>query len=214
VRIGLVVDGIGERDALPKLYNKIQTEHTLLQPIKRDIQPMAPAGQIALVAAGGCRILAVKRVDLAVVLVDFERREGCPGAFALQVQGLIEQRIADLGMDVAVVVKFRAFENWLIADPDCLSRAPAQFTAARDLERAFPAGRADHVEALPILERATGQRRSYHKVYGAVSICTHLDPARAARNSRSLRRFLRVLGDSRYADQSRRPASDPGAELG
>jgi len=44
---------------------------------------------------------------------------------------------------------------------------------------------------------------------GAVAICTHLDPGRAAQQSRSFRRFLRVLGDLRYADQSRRPHREP-----
>ena len=40
---------------------------------------------------------------------------------------------------------------------------------------------------------------------GKSNICERLDPGRAAINSRSFRRFLRVLGDSRYADQSRLP---------
>jgi len=40
---------------------------------------------------------------------------------------------------------------------------------------------------------------------GAIAICTDLDPGRAAPNSRSFRRLLRVLEDSRYLDQSRLP---------
>jgi len=71
--------------------------------------------------------------------------------------------------------------------------------------RAIQRGRADKVDALVLLNRASGPQRTFEKRRGALAICTHLDPGRAALNSRSFRRFLRVLGDRRYADQSKQP---------
>jgi hypothetical protein len=108
-------------------------------------------------------------------------------------------------INVAVVLKVRTLENWLVADLQCLSAAPRLFTDASRVIQAVPSGNADGIDALDVLRRACGRRGRYDKVQGAVAICTHLEPGRAALNSRSFRRFLRVLGDSRYADQSRLP---------
>lgn len=207
MRIGLIVDGIGEQNALPKLYQHVRTPHVLINPIRQDIQPLAPLNQIARAAERGCRILAIKQIDLVVILVDLEDRDACPGSFAQMLQDLISERVAHLGIEIAVVVKVRTFENWLVSDLGCLSRSRGLFPEARRVRQAAPAGTADHVDALAILQQASGRTRSYHKVHGAGAVCTHLDPGRAASNSRSFRRFLRVLGDRRYADQSRQPVS-------
>ena len=205
-----MVDGLGERSALPVLYQRIRTPHTLVTPIKQDIQPMAPVSQIARAAAAGCRILAIKQVDLVVVLVDLEHRDACAGQFAQELREQVVARVSDLGIEVAVVIKVRAFENWLVSDLECLAGSPGLFPDARRVRQSVPAGTADQVDALAILQQASGRHRSYHKVRGAVGVCAHLDPARAAINSRSFRRFLRVVGDSRYAHQSRRPAAASG----
>ena len=207
MKIGLVVDGISERDALPKIYRRIRTSHTLLSPIKQDIQPLAPLKQMARAAANACRILAVKQVDLVVVLVDLENRDECPGEFARLLRERILEQVSDLGIGVAVVVKVRAFENWLVSDLECLGSSPGLFPDAPRVRQSVPVGAADHADALAILQQASGRRRRYHKVHGAVAVCSHLNPGRAALNSRSFRRFLRVIGDTRYADQSRKPAA-------
>lgn len=103
----------------------------------------------------------------------------------------------------------RRLENWLMADITSLSPSPGVFSDRSRVEQAIPAGNADGIDsALDILQRACGPRSRYQKIDGAKAICAHLDPGRAALNSRSFRRFLRVLGDSRYADQSRLPNPD------
>jgi hypothetical protein len=85
VRIGLIVDGIGEVRALPQLFSRINTPHELLlRPTKGDVQPKATLARIALAAADACQILEQRRVDLSVILIDLEDRHDCPGALAIE----------------------------------------------------------------------------------------------------------------------------------
>jgi hypothetical protein len=207
VKIGLIVDGLGEAAALPLLRERIRSPHVLLKPVhERKLQPLAKPEQIALVAARRCLLLAAEGVELAVVLLDRETREDCPGRFASQLESLISRRLAGRRIAVTVVMKDRCFENWLIADLECLGDTPRLFSNLTQVAQTVPFGNADGIDdALDILHRACGPRGTYNKVEGAKAICTHLDPGRAARNSRSFRRFLRVLEDSRYAGQSRLP---------
>jgi hypothetical protein len=208
VKIGLIVDGRSEQEALPELYPRLRTPHQILKPVPEKIQPHAPPEQTAILVARRCRILAAQGIDLVVVLLDRETRDDCPEAFASHLQALIVRRLAPRPIPVTVVMKDRALENWLVADIGCLARAPGMFAGAGRVARAIPSGNADGVDALEILRRACGPRGNYDKVGGAVTICTYLDPGRAALNSRSFRRFLRVLGDSRYTEQSRLPHRD------
>jgi hypothetical protein len=212
VRIGLIVDGLGEVQALRHVLRRIQSpQEILITPLKAEIQPKARLTQITHAATEACEILARKRVDLAVVLMDLEDRSECPGAVAQQIQTLITERVTriGLGMEVAVVLKVRQLENWLVSDLQCLRATPRLFPEVQRTTRSVPAGNADGVDGLSILKHAAGRRRAYDKVQDAIAICEHLDPGRAALNSRSFRRFLRVLGDSRYADQSRLPNHGP-----
>jgi hypothetical protein len=204
MKIGLIVDGQGEVGALPNILDRVETDNEVLRrPLKADMQPLSPPAQIALRAATACEILAAKGVKLAVVLLDLETRDECPGEFAQLLKRLIDKKVDGIGICVEVVIKAKALENWLVADLPCLSNSPALFPDRDRVANTVPAGNADGVNALEILERASGSRRRYDKVSGAVAICKSLHPGRAAVNSRSFRRFLRVLGDRRYVDQSR-----------
>lgn len=211
MRIGFIVDGDGEVEALPKLFPRIRSANVLLQqPVRGAIQPKAEADLIARAAAAACRVLGSKRVDLAVVLLDFEDRPGCPGAFAVELERLISARVSRLGltMNVAVVVKVAKLENWLVSDLDSIQAMRGLFPNLHRITGRVTPGNADHCDAYELLQTASARRGSYRKLKGAVAICRHLDPGRAALNSRSFRRFLRVLGDSRYTDQSRLPNAD------
>jgi hypothetical protein len=205
VKIGLIVDGVGEVDALPGLFDRIATPHQLLKPVPGRFQPLALPERTALLAARECRALAANGAELVVMLLDRETRNECPGSFAPRLQRLIARRLSGLSLEIAVVLEDRTFENWLVADPTCFRQMPRLFPEAQRILRAVPRGNADGIDGLAMLRRASGSRGRYDKVQGAVAICTHLDPGRAALNSRSFRRFLRMLGDSRYAAQSRLP---------
>ncbi len=208
MRVGIVVDGFSEVDALPHLLARIQTRYEIRpRVIKSRFHPTADTTLIAGAAAKSCQVFAPLRLNLIVLLLDLEDRTGCPGAFAQTLRQHFETRVVRMGLNVRVdvVVKVSKFENWLVADLACLSGAPRLFPDASRVADAVPRGNADGVDALAILKRASGPRRSYQKVKSAEAICRHLDPGRAALNSRSFRRFLRVLGDRRYTDQSRLP---------
>ena len=207
MKIGLIVDDLGAVDSLPLLYERIRSPHTLLKPVhERKLQPLAKPEQIAPIAARRCGLLAAEGIDLVVVLLDRETRHECPGAFASRLQAMIVQQFNAGSFSVAVVLKNQCFENWLVADLACLSGSPRLFSGRHRVQRSVPAGNADGIDdPLDILKRACGPRGRYDKVEGAKAICTHLDPGRAALNSRSFRRFLRVVGDSRYVGQSRLP---------
>lgn len=61
MKIGIIVDGFGEVEALPELYARIRTQHDLLMPVhERRLQPLARPEQIALLAARRCRVLAAR----------------------------------------------------------------------------------------------------------------------------------------------------------
>jgi hypothetical protein len=208
VRIGLVVDGIGEANSLPHLLPRIDTQNVIVPTVvKGDIQPRSAPSQIALAAANACRTFMRRQLDLVVLLIDLEDRGECPTALAAALRPPFARQISRIGLNVniEVVVKSTRLENWLVADLECLVASPRLFPELGRVRQRVPVGNADGVDGLAVLETASGPRQTYHKVRGAESICRYLDPGRAARNSRSFRRFLRVLGDSRYADQSRLP---------
>src|SRR3954464_11334924 len=108
------------------------------------LQPKAALAQIALAAAEACQVLARRRADLAVILLDLEDRDECPGALASTLGQLITRQMHRLGatMDVAVVFKVRAFENWLVADLQSLRAMPRLFPDVGIVGRAVPAGNA------------------------------------------------------------------------
>ena len=106
-------------------------------------------------------------------------------------------RLATLTSTVSlhVVFKVSKFENWLVADPQALGSLPGLFEKVERIEKQVSKGRADAVDALGLL-KACSKQRSYDKPSGAVAICKQLDPVRAAENSRSFRKLLKVLGGS------------------
>jgi len=211
VKIGLIVDGIGEREALRKLLPRVRTPHVIVQDaVKAKLQPAARVELNARAALDACRILAGKGVERAVILLDLEDQPRCPVTMAKELEDAVRARVTQLRLAIAVfvVIKVAKLENWLVADLACLSAMPRQFPNASRIGSRVAPGNADDVDAHAILGAACARSGDYHKVKGAISICTHLDPGRAALNSRSFRRFLRVLEDRRYLDQSRQPSRE------
>ena len=105
---------------------------------------------------------------------------------------------------VAVAVKNRMYENWLVSDPQALRSMSARFRLTTGQVRSVSNDRADSVDGLRLLKRIA-QGKAYGKVADAVEIMGRADALRMASNSRSFRRFLRVIGHPSYASQSARP---------
>lgn len=203
MNVGVVVEGQAESQALGRILPKIKAPgRKLTHVVYADMQPTAPPAQIARKAVGGLKILKAKGAEGFVVLLDCEDPSRCPVQLAQE----IERSLAKLDWpDVHVVVKRFTFENWLIADVAALKEMRARFRVTKRFERRVSPNKADNVvDAAGELARLC-QGAAYHKRNDPKEIAGHQEPQRIAANSRSFRRFLRVVGCSRYGKQSRDP---------
>lgn len=204
MKVGTIVDGQAEVFAVQNLFRNIPIPNVqLLKPLYADMQPRATPHQIARAARGTCTILRAKSVDLIVVLIDHEDRDGCPSVFA----GSLRIAFADLGIvGVEVVVKHRKLENWLVGDPDSLqAKMMARMKITSAFKRAVVPNKADRVDDAVALLNSACVKQDYHKRSDAQAIARAISPNVVASNSRSFRRFLRIIGHSSYATQSRLP---------
>jgi hypothetical protein len=104
--------------------------------------------------------------------------------------------------NAAVVIKQRAFENWLIGDLASLRAKHPKKYQVRDslIERILSSG-ADSMNGETVLNGCIAD--GYAKRKDAVEICKCISPEVVAASSRSFRRFLRVVGDKKYREQSK-----------
>ncbi len=166
------------------------------------MQPHAPPGQIALAATKKLATLRADGAQTFVVLIDCEDPGRCPCEFAKSIQ----QALVSLGWPgVHVVVKTLKFENWLIADVDALKGMRGRFQVTKRFEERVTPDKADNVVDATAELRHLSKGDAYHKRKDALEIAEHQEPCRVAENSRSFRRFLRVVGCRKYAQQSRSP---------
>lgn len=206
MKIGVVVDGQGEFRALPSLFPKIGSPHTLLAPLYGDMQPFAPIPQIVGVVKSKLPILRARGAQRVLVLLDRENRNVCPGAWATQLADALNQDCGQLGIDkFIVVVKNSCFENWLVADPEAFTRMPRRFSLSAGALASISPNKADNIDAQRLL-KAAAQGGTYSKTTDAVRILAAAEPARMAANSRSFRKLLRELEHPLYLKESIRPA--------
>lgn len=191
MKIGVLVEGDAEFHALPNLWPRLGSPHQILGPLKCGIQPMAPLAQIALVASKKFPILLSKGVDSIVVLIDKETRPDCTGELVQAIEREMRGRLDSEEVRLSVVLKVSKFENWIASDPEALRALSGMFENVERIEKQVAPNRADAVDAYGLLKSCA--RKGYHKVDGAVAICKQLDPVRAAGNSRSFRKLLKVL---------------------
>lgn len=203
MKVGIVVDGDAESQALKLLMQRIEIEGVQwLKPAHAKMHPSSPPGRIARTAIKKVDIQRDRGADLIVVLIDREDRDECPPAFARQ----IKQAFAQLGYDdITVVVKNRTFENWLIADIDALKELSGLFSVTRSFERTVSPNKADNVGDAEALLKKIAVKRRFHKRHDASAITEKQQALEIARNSRSFRRFLRVVGHPQYLTQSKKP---------
>jgi hypothetical protein len=201
--LGILVDGQAEFESLPLLIKRLNFGGRLLKPLRCDMQPYAPLPQIAYAVQRRIPILLDKGADSILVLLDKENRSECTGLLARQLEQEIRTRLTDApGVLVHVVLKVRKFENWLVADAEPYRRQPGLFQHPERIKSAVTPDKADNLDALALITSCT-KSRHFNKVTIAKQVCSRQDPYQAAKNSRSYRRFLRVVGCPRYARQSK-----------
>jgi len=194
MKIGLLVDGRGEFRALRHFLHRLGSPHQILAPLKCDMQPLASPGRIAFAASKQFRILLEMGAEAIVLLIDKENRTECTGDLVRTVEREARARLKEVSATVGLQVVFKVskFENWLVADPTSLRDLPGLFQHVERIERRVSNNRADSVDALNLL-KACSKGHVDVKMKGAIEICKQLDPARAAKNSRSFRKLLKVL---------------------
>lgn len=206
--IGVIVDGMAEYRSLGSIIEKISASSRIIQqPIYCDIQPYSTTGIIVRTVLKRLPILLNKGANRVVVLVDLENRRECPGDFALEIKRNIleELEVQGKSIQIDVVIKNRKYENWLIADLRTLRSFRRRFRIGIGIQRAISPNKADNVDAEKLLKQSVIPSQTFHKVRDAKTIMGRANPHRIAANSRSFRRFLRVVGDNKYQNQSIRP---------
>ena len=204
MRIGIIVEGDAEYGSLGAVLRRVNTPHTILSPLLARSHPMATPAQIARCVATRFPVLEDDGAELVLVIIDHETRDACPGEWAQQLTNALRALLPPRwNPQLEVVIKKPKFESWLVADVDAIRQLPGRFNlSAADENRIVP-NRADSCDAEKILSRSAIRR--YNKVTDAAQILRVAEPRRIGRNSRSFRRLLRVVGDVRYATQSRLP---------
>src|SRR6266508_1858740 len=168
MKIGIIVDGVSERYAIPKLYGQLiaATGNEFILPVYAPIQPMAPDGVIARACRDRIGLLKARGANLVIVLLDREARDDCCGALA---DGIKMAAKGMVSCNVSVVIKNRTFENWLIADLNALSIQRGRFSVTAGTRRAIVPDKADGVDGYQYVSRSV--KGSYDKVADSRKIC-------------------------------------------
>lgn len=199
-RIGFVSEGDAEIFSLPKLFPQLEvlTGNRFVMPIRATIDPISPPAVIAKGVSDRVRLSVARGADRVVVLID---RESLPESASARATAIQTELNKICGSHAFVVIKDRMYENWLISCPTSFSSQKSRFPLWDKIAR-ISAGCADNV-ANPI--RLIGDvrgRGNYDKVQDAARLLKQADIENMARNSRSFRRFLALVGDPRYVKGS------------
>lgn len=204
-KIGIIVDGEGEYYALPLLLEKMAGCFEIVaRPLYCDIQPCAKdLRQQGMRIAATAKILIAQGAENIIVVLDKETRKGCSKALADKLTTAVKYEFTRLGLvtPVETVLKVRKFENWLVADGRALESQKNLLRVSRIRQQA-DSNKADSILDAYDLLRVHSVDKAYAKRRGAIDICRKADPLLMAKNSRSFRKFLRVIGHPRYLSQS------------
>lgn len=203
MRIGIIVDGDAESQALKLLTQRIAIPNVqILDPLYADIQPKSAPGQIAKSVKPKLEILTARRVNQVVVLIDREDQPECPSELAKEIEGAFRR----LGhTNVSIAIKNRCFENWLISDIQVFKKLSARYKLTEAFTKTVTPNKADSIENAVDLLNKICVGAEYHKRRDAAQITKLQDIYEVGKHSRSFRRFLRLLGHSNYKEQSKRP---------
>lgn len=203
-RVAIITEGESEWGALPTLFAQLAaaTGSAFLTPVLLKVQPDGPPAKIARECKRVFRLLEEKRVTKVVVVLDREQRQESSGELAQAIDAAIRSTCG-FSFELFVVMKDRAFENWVLADLEALRSQRSRFEVSASLERAVAPNRADRTDALDLLKHATRGGASYDKRQDSKRTLQKADILRIASNSRSFRHFLHALGHPQYSAQCR-----------
>ena len=205
MKVGIVVEGRSEFKGLPELRQQLieETKASAVQVLFAPYDPKAAPGQVARECESRIKQFAARRFDRAIVLVDREDRNQSCSEIATEIEDAIAARA--LGIPTKVVVKNRAFENWLISDTAALAKMKARFKLSKGMLNQVEPDKADRVDALALLKKAA-QGSAYGKIDDSRRILERADIHRMGQHSRSFRCLLGRLEHPQYQDGSCRPA--------
>ena len=210
MRLGIIVDGYGEFYTIKSIVHRATGLHGVpCKVLRANLQPFAPVGKLTRAAESRMRILVDGYgATHLIALLDAENWSRCAPEIQRCYLPALREALNSIsrGVRLDLVIKVVAYENWLIADPDAFESLPGRFPNVSSIRGAAAPNRADSANAMEVLKANAAHGESYHKVRDAKRIVQHIVPERAAKNSRSFRRFLRVLGHGHYRTQSRNPA--------
>jgi len=206
--IGVIVEGLGEINAIQHLLTKIdKTTGLMCRPLRADLQPKANSRVIARSAKGAINQLVSRGVKKVVVLIDREDHP-CAVSFASD----LSEALHDLccSCQFAVVVKNNSIVNWVLADLNALISMTSRFSVTEDVRRAV-SNRADELPNPVRMLDKCAVKFDYHKGQDPAKIAAKMDLIVASKNSRSFRKFMREVGDRRYQSQSKDPIESRGS---
>jgi hypothetical protein len=116
-----------------------------------------------------------------IFLLDRESAADCPSAIA----ALLEAAFKDLDYpNIAVVIKNRKFENWMIADVAALEKMPNRFNVTQAFRGKVVPNKADSVEDAESLLKQISKKKPYHKSSDNPKIAEKQDALQIGCNSR------------------------------
>lgn len=209
MRIGFLVDGRSEYEGLPYLLRNCVSPHDLITGVfLAHVHPEGPAPLVANQLMKKVPVLRTRNINRLIVLLDHEANPLCPGERADEIESILNRRITSVGLpfDAKVVMKFRCLENWLLADMETLRAFVNTFEVSNAMANSIAPDKVDNISnPIQLIKQSCRSSRSYDKIFHAKMILSKANPERIAANSRSFRRFLRVIDNPIYSAQSRLP---------
>ncbi|MBR9919288.1 MAG: DUF4276 family protein [Bacteroidetes bacterium] len=203
MKIGIITEGSAEQKSLVEIVQKLRNDGiTLVNPVFAPIEPKATSGQIVKAAEDRVNLLHSRGCDRIILILDLEDNQDC----IIERKDLLESEFEKRGMEnVCCVIKKRQFENWLLADLDAIKLCK-NFKVTRRIRGLVEPNKADNIQN-PVgeLSKLKNNRKSFHKNADALAIAKKCDIKKMSKNSRSFRRFLRLVDHPLYQGQSRTP---------
>jgi len=203
MKYGILVDGDAESQAIKLLVRKIPLpkKSTIGMILYADMQPKSTPSQIARKAYSKLSVFPPDH-ERIIVLIDLENRKECPSNFAELITNAFKKITST---SINTVIKNKKFENWLISDPECFACFKSRYSITDKFRSMIANNKADMIPDAAELINSICIKNSYHKRSDPQKLIDKINIETMALNSRSFRRFLRVIGYTRYKLQSKLP---------